>query len=230
MNQEKCARWCQGAIGPKSADYIRCLTSEAWADACSAHEEAEDIVLGALYPNLADSEELRREFFGFLWGQSDFAGIMRPYRILGRYLETGDILASSFGDMMELIESLEFRGRRAYFAMLRQRLIWKAHHRLRKDKLYNDQLQPRDLADHGAGEIWKTSFQKELRGLVTASVLTLSSRDQELVKSYLQGRAVKEIAQELKLSQNAGSKALRRALARLKTEMEKRGLRGWGLD
>ena len=66
MNQEKCARWCQGAIGPKSADYIRCLTSEAWADACSAHEEAEDIVLGALYPNLADSEELRREFFGFL--------------------------------------------------------------------------------------------------------------------------------------------------------------------
>lgn len=222
-------RWCQGALGPASADHLGELSDDAWAQARAEFDGTEDVVLGALYPSLVDSEELRREFFGYLWGQADFAGFMRPFRILGRYLETGDILASSFGDMMELVESLEFRGRRAYFSMIRQRLIWKAHQGIRRVKREGDQGDWKEPVDEQASNLEQLE-SRDQRTTILHAVHQLSERDRAMLSGYLEGRPIKVIGEEFGLSESGASKALQRALSRLRPLLLNSGIRDWGRD
>jgi RNA polymerase sigma factor (sigma-70 family) len=230
-DQEKgeALQWCRGALGPASADRLGRLSDDAWARARADFDGIEDFVLGALYPCLIDSDELRREFFGYLWGQADFAGFMRPFRILGRYLETGDVLASSFGDMMELVENLEFRGKKAYFSMARQRLIWKAHQGIRRTGREAEQDSSGELVDERSVSLNQVESM-ELRAAVLHAVHQLSERDRTVVRHYLEGRPIKAIAQSVGLSEGGASKALQRALGRLRPLLLHSGFRDWGRD
>ncbi len=176
-----------------------------------------DAVLATIYPSLGTCGHLRKEFFGYLWSEMNSSGHASPYGALRRYLETGDLLGSAFGDMLELFEGLEFRGRKAYISMIRRRMRWKAYKRIRTlppESRFSVECESLEVVGAFDGDDMNSV---ERRGELFRAIGRLHPRERALISAYLEGQSGNEIARKLEISSAAARKALERALNRLRS-------------
>ena len=214
--------FARGRLGPESERLLREPSQQALlARRLSQGQFLEDAVLAQVFTFLKDRQALQNEFFSYILatGHAQFSGLLPAG--LRRFLETGDLVQSVFGDLLGDLQSLWFETRSQFLALLLQRLRWKAadHDKQRKAQRRQEQLRvstsPETLqqSDQGPSPASKADDREREERLVLA-LMRLGTRDREIIKMHLRGEPVERIGESLGLEREAARKALRRALHR----------------
>ena len=136
---------------------------------------------------------------------------------LRRFLDTGDLVLSVFGDVWADFGDVAFTSRAQYRRLFAQRLEWKAADQARRmtastrrEDLRSSQ-QPDEL--HGGHEDpLRDAIRKEEREQLILLLLRLKDRERRLLSLHLKGEPLDAIAAAEGLSPEAARKALARAI------------------
>lgn len=212
--------FARGQLGPRSE---RCLREPGALDAVRTRIEAgaelADAVLGHVHSRLKKDPRLADEFaahFVFdlmLMGRISMASSSR----LRRFLDTGDLVLSVFGDVWADFGDVAFTSRNQYKKLFAQRLDWKAADQVRRmtastrrEDLRSPQ-HPDEL--HGTqDEPLRDAIRKEERERLILLLLRLKDRERRLVSLHLKGEPIEAIAASEGLTPEAARKALARAI------------------
>jgi len=211
-------------LGPASAARIEGSELVAARAELDAGHDPTDAVLAEAFACLPGDREVSAEFFGYFWDQ--LPGILPTARFasLRRFVETGDLAVSVFGDVVEKVDELRFEGRRPFLALLRQRLRWKAYHQVRKSRTTPTPSGEAPLeAPATANGPQAEAEQREQSRRVALAVGSLHPRDRTLVALFLEGAASQDLAEAIGVNQTAGRQALHRALQRLRVKLQEPG-------
>lgn len=194
--------------------------------------ELEDAVLGALHGCIADDPRVADEFAAFFMldlmqmGRLSMSASSR----LRRFLDTGDLVISVFGDMWGDLAELEFSSRAQFTSLFARRMSWKAADQARQlatqrraeDKRVPQQPDELDLTDNVSSTPAHAIRREEHERLILL-LLRLRDKDRKLLTLHLKGKSIDDIAHELGLTYHAARMALKRAIdqARALAEAEK---------
>lgn len=179
-----------------------------------------DALLAQAFTAAATDPALRAEFFSFFWDRMPTGGATARYPILRRFLESGDLLASAFGDMMAGMQRLDFRGRHSFQAMLVQRLKWKTYAKLRRANRDTPELgcSGPEVADENLASDPARAFEdSETTREIMSAIASLRPRERSLVRLFLNGATGQEMALEVGMKPAASRRALQRALTGLRS-------------
>lgn len=177
--------------------------------------DVQDAVLGVAHLHLAEDPRLADEFLTYFLEAAYRSGRRLISGDLRSYLETGDLVHSVAGDLWRELRSLRFEGRAPFQALVYQRMKWRATDEARRYRAQGAPLpgERSDREDQGPTPDAVLSDRDEVERLALR-LLRLPERDQHLLRLYLQGKSLEQIAPELELSPDAARKALQRALQR----------------
>ncbi len=217
--------FARGELGPASEKHVRTPAVLAAVRArMAAGQDLTDAVLGELHDCLATDRRVANEFAAhFLDDLMRTGSISMTYSSrLRRFLDTGDLVLSVFGDMWGDLSTLRFESRSSFRALFAQRVQWKAAdkaRRLRSERRREDRRvpeRPEDLelpAREAPGGPLRHTMQREDRDRLILILLRLKERERQLLTLHLKGEPVDVIARELQFpSTEAARKALARAV------------------
>ena len=183
----------------------------------------EDAVLAEIHAGLPGNVALADQFAAYLlydlmkMGSNSMAATSG----LRRFLDTGDLVLSVFGDLWHDIPAVKFESCAQFKTLFAQRLNWKAASSARRfttDKRGEQHRHPRppeelELAagDDSAAPL-AAAIREEERARLILILLRLSDRDRQLLTLHLKGLGPTEIAQRLGLQYDAARKGLTRAI------------------
>ena len=176
-----------------------------------------DAVLAQVFRDVRTRPDLSDEFMGYFLRGAMVRGRPQVSAGLRRFLDTGDLVQSVFGNLWEGLEDLKFESRGQFFSLISQRMGWKASDKaraLRRDKRREDLRISRDPASLGDDQDDSEAPDSEERERLILALLRLPERDQRLLRIYLRGGSSKEIGDELGVTAEAARKALQRAMRR----------------
>ncbi len=222
---ETALAWAAEHLGPASPLVLRNPARQRDLEArLAAGASLEDAVLGALFPVLREERLVADEFLAFFLQDLVREGSFQLGPALRRFLDSGDLVDSVAGDLWRDLDRVAWQGAAAFRGWLRQRLRWKASERARS--LRPDREGPRtgdgDAAaeDRTPGPASRASDREE-RSLLALALLRLSESDRDLLRRSLRGESAAAIAEATGRSPAAVHKALQRARARLREQVER---------
>ncbi len=182
-----------------------------------------DATLGCVYRHLQGQRQLADEFAGYFLFDLMRIGktSMSNSAQLRRFLDTGDLVLSVFGDLWTDFSDLEFQSSVQFKSLFAKRINWKAIDQSRKfngmtrreDRRLAQQPDELDLpAVDGAGSPLPQAIRAEERDLFILILLRLEPRDRQLLTLRLRGLPLEDVAQSLGLSVDAARKATDRAI------------------
>ena len=185
--------------------------------------DLEDAVLAHLHGQLLADRQLSDEFAAYFLYDLMKMGktAMTTSSKLRRFLDTGDLVLSVFGDMWGDIATMQFESRRQFKSLFAQRMGWKAADKARRLSTVRRAEDRRvDLPTIAFEAVREQSEQaplpaairEEERERLILILLRLEERDRKLLTLHLKGRSTEEIGRELDLSPEAARKALWRAI------------------
>jgi len=195
-----------------------------------------DATLGCVHRHLAGQRQLADEFAGhFLFdlmrmGQSS----MSTSSQLRRFLDTGDLVLSVFGDLWTDFSDLEFRSSSQFKSLFAQRIDWKAIDRSRmlntrgrrEDQRLDEQPEDLDLpAADGAGSPLTQAIRSEERDKFILILLRLEPRERQLLTLRLRGLSIEDVAQSLGLTADTARRATDRAIQKARQLLREDGNR-----
>jgi RNA polymerase sigma factor (sigma-70 family) len=218
---DRILEYARTRLGPRSERKLREPGHlEAVRARIAAGAELPDAVLGQIHSCLRQNRPLADEFaahFVFdlmLMGRISMASSSR----LRRFLDTGDLVLSVFGDVWAEFEEMRFESRNQYKRLFAQRLSWKAADQARRMTAstrredLRTQQQPDELHDSPATDPLRHAIRKEEREQLILLLLRLKDRERRLLSLHLKGEPLEAIAAAEGLSQEAARKALARAI------------------
>jgi RNA polymerase sigma factor (sigma-70 family) len=221
VTDERLLEFALAGLGPRSE---RCLRAPGALDAVRARLAAgadlTDAVLGHIHSCLKQDRRLADEFaahFVFdlmLMGRISMASSSR----LRRFLDTGDLVMSVFGDVWAEFEEVRFESRNQYKRLFAQRLNWKAADQARRmtASTRREDLRVGDEPDelHGppAADPLRDAIRREEKEQLILLLLRLKDRERRLLSMHLKGEPLEAIAAAEGLSSEATRKALARAI------------------
>ncbi|MDP6519164.1 MAG: sigma-70 family RNA polymerase sigma factor [Planctomycetota bacterium] len=211
-------RFAREELGPASERFLADASAQVMVLAAVRRGKAlEDAVLGQIFRVARSRPDLSDEFMGFFLRGAMTQGSPQVSDGLRRFLDTGDLVQSVFGNIWEGLEDLTFESRGQFFSLISQRMGWKASDKVRalqRDKRREDMRISRDPASFDGAEEDSTTPDHEERERLILALLRLPERDQRLLRVYLRGGSSKEIGDELGVTPEAARKALQRAMRR----------------
>jgi RNA polymerase sigma factor (sigma-70 family) len=183
----------------------------------------EDAVLAEIHAGLPGNAALADQFAAYLLYDLMRMGSnsMAASSGLRRFLDTGDLVLSVFGDLWHDIPDVKFDSCAQFKMLFAQRLNWKAASSARRftagsrGEQHRHARPPEDL-DLAAGEDDGTplhaAIREEERARLILILLRLSDRERQVLTLHLKGLGPGEIAQRLGLQYDAARKALSRAI------------------
>ncbi len=183
----------------------------------------EDAVLAEIHAGLAGQRALADEFAAyFLYDLMKMgSNSMAASSSLRRFLDTGDLVLSVFGDLWHDIPAVRFESCAQFQTLFAQRLNWKAASTARgfsRDRRSEQRrlAEPADELEVAAGDDGGTplaaAIREEERARLNLILLRLNDRDRQILTLHLKGLSRDEIAQRLGLQYDAARKALARAI------------------
>ena len=142
---------------------------------------------------------------------------------LRRFLDTGDLVLSVFGDLWGDLGGLRFESRHQFTALFAQRMGWKAADQARRmtaQRRSEDRrvaAAPEDLelpAEGGDAQPLHLAIQSEEKQRLILILLRLKERDRELLTLHLKDLSLEAIAERTGLKYDAARQALGRAIRR----------------
>jgi RNA polymerase sigma factor (sigma-70 family) len=181
----------------------------------------EDAVLAEIHAGLPGHRALADEFAAYLLYDLMKMGSnsMTASSSLRRFLDTGDLVLSVFGDLWHDIPAVRFESCAQYKTLFAQRLNWKAAssaRRFTRDRRSEQHRVPEspdelDVAGDDGGAPLAAAIREEERARLILILLRLNDRDRQILTLHLKGLSRDEIAQRLGLQYDAARKALGRA-------------------
>jgi len=183
----------------------------------------EDAVLAEIHAGLPGQRALADEFAAyFLYDLMKMgSNSMAASSSLRRFLDTGDLVLSVFGDLWHDVPAVRFDSCAQFQTLFAQRLNWKAAssaRRLSRDRRGEQHRmpEPADELDVESGDDAGTplaaAIREEERARLILLLLRLNDRDRQILTLHLKGLSRDEIAQRLGLQYDAARKALSRAI------------------
>ncbi|MCB9898672.1 MAG: sigma-70 family RNA polymerase sigma factor [Planctomycetes bacterium] len=182
-----------------------------------------DSVLAEVHAHLGKNRRMADEFAAhFLFdlmkmGKTSMASTSK----LRRFLDTGDLVLSVFGDLWGDIAQFKFESRLQFKSLFAQRMNWKAADQARRldtgrrqeDKRVPQQPEELELRDRDPRSApLPQSIQKEERERLILILLRLNDRDRKLLSCRLRGESVHDIAERLGMTYDTARKAVARAI------------------
>ena len=212
---DEALRFARCELGPASSELVADPATQALL--LSRQREGQDVadaVLAEVHRCMGRSLPLANEFLSYFLADLHRMGHPLLSPGLHRFLDTGDLAHSVLGDLWPQLGALEFRGRRAFLALLSQRLRWKSSDKARRTQRLGsgEELQELDpsIAD---SPLTRASSRDEHERLILI-LSRLKERDRVLLAAYLQGKPMDEVMSALGLGYEAARKAQRRAIER----------------
>jgi RNA polymerase sigma factor (sigma-70 family) len=190
----------------------------------AAGQPLEDAVLAQIHSRIGDDRRLADEFAAyFLFDLMKMGKLsMTSTSRLRRFLDTGDLVLSVFGDLWEGVDSLKFESRGQFMSLFAKRLDWKAADQARRmdtgtrreDRRVDADTREFDLhaAETGTAPV-PGAIRREERERLILILLRLKERERRLLTMHLKGLSIEAIAEAMELNYDAARKALSRAIA-----------------
>ncbi len=209
-------------LGPVSESYVRrpdvlVLVRGRLGDG----QPLEDAVLGAVHGGIGKSRRVADEFANYFLTDLMQMGklSMSTSSRLRRFLDTGDLVLSVFGDVWGDLADLEFTSRSSFTSLFAQRMTWKAADRSRQlttkrraeDKRVSQTVEEIDLADKNTDSTAQAIRQEQTERLMLV-LLRMKDRDRRILTMHWKGESIEAIASELGLSYHAARVARTRAI------------------
>jgi RNA polymerase sigma factor (sigma-70 family) len=221
--RQRLLAYAKDKLGPASKRYLSDDEAAAAAVVQGIQKgmQLEDAVLAQLHKAIGDNRRVADEFAAFfildLMKLGKFS--MSSSSKLRRFLDTGDLVLSVFGDMWGDMSALSFQTRNQFKQLFAQRMKWKAadqHRRLTSQRRREDRRvpqQPEDLDTAGeTSDVSAPAILEEERQRLILILLRLKERNRKILTLHLKGLSIEAIADELSLSYEAARKALARAI------------------
>jgi RNA polymerase sigma factor (sigma-70 family) len=217
--------FARSELGPASERALRPPAARRAVQArIDAGSPLEDAVLAQLHSRIGDNRRLADEFAAyFLFDLMKMGKLsMSSTSRLRRFLDTGDLVLSVFGDLWEGVESIEFESRGQFKSLFAQRLDWKAADQARR--LHTSTRREDRRVDVGAQDFDQHAAEsttapvpgailREERERLILILLRLKERERQLLTMHLKGLTIEAIAEAMELNYDAARKALSRAIA-----------------
>ncbi len=212
--------WAKENLGPSSLAKIKSIDPEELDRRSKNIQDVSEFALEIIYPFLSEDHDLRREFFGHLWQDIDFKGFVHPNTPLSQFVETNDLAASCFGDMMSICQNLEFRGKREFVAMIRQRMRWKAHRKaLHEEKIVSAKNERLGAIEDKGKTVESKAIELEDRVRFMRFVAKLPPKERTLLECHLNDIPIADIAQINDRSVDTTRKAIQRIIQRMRRSL-----------
>jgi RNA polymerase sigma factor (sigma-70 family) len=218
------AGFAEARLGRASANHVsRPEVMAAIVARRRAGQDLEDAVLAEIHAGLPGNAALADQFAAYLLYDLMRMGSnsMAASSGLRRFLDTGDLVLSVFGDLWHDIPGVKFESCAQFKMLFAQRLNWKAASTARRftastrGEQHRLPRPPEDL-DLAAGDEGGTplsaAIREEERARLILILLRLSDRERQVLTLHLKGHGPGEIAQRLGLQYDAARKALSRAV------------------
>ncbi len=214
--------FARSSLGPRSMALLSDPTAQALVfSRLRGGAELADAVLAEVHARTRDDRELANEFLGYFLLNAYRSGRRLVTPFMQRFVDTGDLVQSTFGDLWDELASFEFETRAQFISLLALRLRWKAqdHARrlltARRGEDHRVEVEPEDF-DRAAAQPSPASeaMASEERERLALALMRLPERDRLLVRLYLRGEELPEIMKQTELNSEAARKALQRALLR----------------
>jgi RNA polymerase sigma factor (sigma-70 family) len=210
------------ALGPRSVAVLSDPVVQALVlSRIRAGAELPDAVLAEIHSRAGLDRELANEFLGYFVLDSHRSGRRLISPFLQRFVDTGDLVQSIFGDLCDDFSRLQFETRAQFISLLAMRLRWKAQdhaRRLGSNRRGEDHRAEADPGDLALPDTQPSpasaAIAEEERERLALAILRLPERDRLLVRLHLQGTPLSEIMQQTGLSHEAARKAVQRAVIR----------------
>ncbi len=178
--------------------------------------KVQDAVLAEVHRASKEDRQVANEFVSYFLQDMLRVGSGALRDGLRRYLDTGDLVMSVFGDLWSELADLKFESRTRFVTLLGRRLQWKAVDQARRGANRvqgSEALGASQLSSDQPGP--ETRFELDEEAERLALVLhRLSERDRRLLRMRLKGHSNEQIAQAEDMLVPATRKALERALER----------------
>ena len=220
--------FARSELGPASERLL--AADSAWGHVEERMSEGlglEDAVLATLHRSLGGDRRVADEFAAyFLYDLMRMGKLsMASSSHLRRFLDTGDLVLSVFGDLWGDLASLRFESARQFKTLFARRMTWKAADQARRMNSGNRREdkrvagQPEELAGSASPveSGLNSSIRQEERDRLILILLRLGERDRQVLTLHLKGLTVGAIAEELGSSYDAARKALDRAVKRARS-------------
>lgn len=216
-------------LGPRSE---QCLKQSKQLDAVRTRVEEgrslQDAVLSVVHGLIAEDRRIADEFAAYFlldlmrMGKVPMASTSR----LRRFLDTGDLVNSVFGDLWGDLATLRFDTGSEFKALFVKRMSWKAADQARKYGKHLPGEGASEGASEGAGVVaeaeiggtqkvdapLQASIREEEKQRLILILLRLKPRDRKLLTLHLRDVPLVAIADEMGLKYDAARKALSRAI------------------
>jgi RNA polymerase sigma factor (sigma-70 family) len=218
--------FAQTHLGPASAHHLTTPHIQASIEARIVSGLApEDAFLAVLHTLARQERAVGDEFFAYFLQDARYRGQKLLSEGLRRFLETGDLVQSVFGDVWTSLTDLPFESRAQFSALLAQRLRWKAidkarmlqAERRRDDARHPEPVEELPLTTEDHSPSSQVSRGEQTERLVLR-LMRLPERDRLLVRMHLRGAKLEELAVAIGTNKDAARKALARAIARLQAQ------------
>ena len=214
--------FARSSLGPRSMALLSNPAAQALVfSRMRGGAELADAVLAEVHSRTRDDRELANEFLGFFLLNAYRSGRRLVTPFLQRFIDTGDLVQSTFGDLWDELASFDFETRAQFISLLALRLRWKAQDHARRmltARRSEDQrvdVDPEEF-DRAAAQPSPASqaMASEERERLALALMRLPERDRLLVRLHLRGEELPEIMLQTGLNSEAARKALQRALLR----------------
>ncbi len=190
------------------------------------HEEGaelEDAVLAEMHRILRSNRKVGDEFAAYFMLRMMKMGskTLPSSSGLRRYLDTGDLVDSVFGDIWGKLAGLKFETRGQFHELFQQRMDWKVkdkvrgfRSRSRAEDLRVPMPDEQELESVGMEEAQPVghSIKREQRERYILILLRMKEREARILSLHLKGASIEDIATALDLTYEAARKALSRAI------------------
>ena len=214
--------FARASLGPRSMNVLSEPAAQALVfSRLRSGSELADAVLAEIHSRSRADRELADEFLGYFLLDAYRNGRRLVTPFLQRFVDTGDLVQSTFGDLWDELAGLTFETRAQFVSLLALRLRWKAQdhaRRLRTQRRGEDKRSDVDPEQLGHADAEPTpasaAMASEERERLALALMRLPERDRLIVRLYLRGEALPEIMRATGLASEAARKALQRALLR----------------
>lgn len=215
-------QFARARLGPATEQLLGRPEAQALVVSRIRHgADVEDAVLWLAHREARTDPRVADEFVAFFLAGLTQAAKPALSPGLRRYLDSDDLVQSVMGDLWSELTQLQFETRAEFLAYLAQRVKWKASDHVRglnRDKRREDLRESADVAEMALRSTERApdslaAVDDEWQRLVLVLV-RLPERDQQILRQYLRGADVAEIARSMQMEFETARKALQRAMRR----------------
>jgi RNA polymerase sigma factor (sigma-70 family) len=220
-------------LGPYSERQLeRPEHRDAVRDRVKEGRSLQDAVLAVVHGLIAEDRRIADEFAAYFlldlmkMGKVPMASTSR----LRRFLDTGDLVNSVFGDLWGDLTTLRFDTGSEFKALFVQRMRWKAADQARKygkQQIAGEPVLEADaeITDRRVDDApLQATIREEEKQQLILILLRLKPRDRKLLTLHLRDVPLTKIAEEMNLNYDAARKALSRAITQARSLAAASGL------